>query len=91
MLRFWWKNSSSASNRSYKKNGINDISVIRGYKKEKINYKDINTLKTHDYKNNNVLNSIFYAEKVINGNIIISYSDILFDSSVVKRALEIRS
>jgi len=39
-------------------------------------------------KNNNILNSIFYGEEVINGNIIISYSDILFEPFVVKRAIE---
>jgi L-glutamine-phosphate cytidylyltransferase len=71
----------------YKDCGINDISLIRGYKKEKINYKNIKYFDNIDFKNNNVLNSIFYAEKVINGNIIISYSDILFDSVTVKRLL----
>ena len=71
----------------YKDCGINDISLIRGYKKEKINYKNIKYFDNTDFKNNNVLNSIFYAEKVINGNIIISYSDILFDSVTVKRLL----
>jgi L-glutamine-phosphate cytidylyltransferase len=71
----------------YKDCGINDISLIRGYKKEKINYKNIKYFDNKDFKNNNVLNSIFYAEKVINGNIIISYSDILFDSVTVKRLL----
>ena len=71
----------------YKKCGIKDISLIRGYKKEKINYKGIKYFENTDYRNNNILNSIFYAEKVINGNIIISYSDILFDSSVVERTL----
>ena len=71
----------------YKDCGISDISLIRGYKKEKINYKNIKYFDNTDYKNNNVLNSIFYAEKVINGNIIISYSDILFDSVTVKRLL----
>jgi len=73
---------------SYKENGIKDISLIRGYKKEKIKYKGIKYFENNDYKNNNILNSIFYAEKVINGNIIISYSDILFDSSVVERTLK---
>jgi choline kinase/transcriptional regulator with XRE-family HTH domain len=71
----------------YKKNGIKDISLVRGYKKEKINYKGIKYFENTDYKNNNILNSIFYAEKVINGNMIISYSDILFDTSVVERTL----
>ena len=69
------------------KNGIKDISLIRGYKKEKLIIRSIKYFENKDYKNNNILNSIFYAEKVINGNIIISYSDILFDSSVVERAL----
>ena len=73
---------------SYKKNGIKDISHIRGYKKNKINYKGIKYFDNNDYKDNNILNSIFYGEDIINGNLIISYSDILFEPFVVKRAME---
>jgi choline kinase/DNA-binding XRE family transcriptional regulator len=87
MLDFGGKTLLQRQIDSYKKCGVKDISLIRGYKKEKINYKGINYFENTDYKNNNILNSIFYAEKVINGNIIISYSDILFDSSVVERTL----
>ena len=87
MLDFGGKTLLQRQLESYKKNGIKDISLIRGYKKEKINYKGIKYFENKDYKNNNILNSIFYAEKIINGNIIISYSDILFDSSVVERTL----
>ena len=87
MLDFGGKTLLQRQLDSYKKNGIKDISLIRGYKKEKINYKGIKYFENTDYKNNNILNSIFYAEKAINGNIIISYSDILFDSSVVERTL----
>jgi L-glutamine-phosphate cytidylyltransferase len=68
--------------------GINDISVVRGYKKEKINYEGLNYFDNTDFKNNNILNSLFYADEKIFGNVIISYSDILFDSHVVKRLLE---
>ena len=87
MLDFGGKTLLQRQLDSYKKNGIKDISLIRGYKKEKINYKGIRYFENNDYENNNILNSIFYAEKVINGNIIISYSDILFDPSVVRRTL----
>jgi len=87
MLDFGGKTLLQRQLDSYKKCGINDISLIRGYKKEKIKYKGIKYFENTDYKNNNILNSIFYAEKVINGNIIISYSDILFNSSVVDRTL----
>jgi len=88
MLDFGGKTLLQRQLDSYKKCGIKDISLIKGYKKEKINYKGIKYFENTDYKNNNILNSIFYAEKVINGNIIISYSDILFDSSVVERTLD---
>ena len=88
MLDFGGKTLLQRQLDSYKKCGIRDISLIRGYKKEKINYKGIKYFENTDYENNNVLNSVFYAEKVINGNIIISYSDILFDPSVVQRALD---
>ncbi len=88
MLDFGGKTLLQRQIDSYKKNGIKNISLVRGYKKEKINYKGIKYFENNDYKNNNILNSIFYAEKIINGNIIISYSDILFDSSVVERVLK---
>ena len=88
MLDFAGKTLLQRQLDSYKKCGIKDISIIRGYKKEKINYKGIKYFENTDYENNNVLNSVFYAEKIINGNIIISYSDILFDPSVVQRALD---
>ena len=88
MLDFGGKTLLQRQLDAYKKNSITDISLIRGYKKEKIKYKGLKYFENTDYKNNNILNSIFYAEDFINGNIIISYSDILFDSTVVKRLLK---
>jgi choline kinase/DNA-binding XRE family transcriptional regulator len=88
MLDFGGKTLLQRQLLSYKKNGVDDISLIRGYKKNKINYKGIKYFDNNDYKDNNILNSIFYGEEVIHGNIIISYSDILFEPFVVKRAME---
>jgi len=73
---------------AYNDAGISDISLVRGYKKETINYEGITYYDNDDYENNNILNSLFYAEEAISGPVIISYSDILFESSVVKRLLE---
>jgi len=87
MLDFGGKTLLQKQLDAYRNCGVEDISVIRGYKKEKINYKGLRYFENTDYHNNNILNSIFYAEKIINGNIIIAYSDILFDSSVVQRTL----
>ena len=88
MLDFGGKTLLERQLSSYKHNGIKDISLIRGYKKNKINYKGIKYFDNNDYKNNNILNSIFYAEEAISGNIIISYSDILFEPFVIKRAMQ---
>ena len=87
MLDFGGKTLLQRQLQAYKECDLEDITVVRGYKKEKINYKNLNYITNPDYKNNNILNSIFYAEKIINGNIIIAYSDILFESNVVKRLL----
>ena len=88
MLDFGGKTLLQRQLSSYKRCGIDNISLVRGYKKNKINYKDIKYFYNDDFENNNILNSIFYAEEEINGNIIISYSDILFEPFVVKRALD---
>ena len=88
MLDFGGKTLLERQLSAYSDCGINNISIIRGYKKNKINYKKIKYFDNKNYENNNILNSIFYGEKAINGNIIISYSDILFESSVVQRLLE---
>ena len=73
---------------AYRNCGINNISVIRGYKKEKINYEDLRYYENPDFENNNILNSLFYAEQELNGNVIVAYSDSLFEASVVRRLLE---
>ena len=88
MLDFGGKTLLERQLLAYRKCGIDNINVVRGYKKNKINYKNLKYFDNKDYENNNILNSIFYGEKVINGNIIIAYSDILFESSVVQRLLD---
>ena len=88
MLDFGGKTLLERQLQAYRECGINNISLVRGYKKNKINYKNIKYFENKNYEKNNILNSIFYGEDVINGNIIIAYSDILFESNVVKRLLE---
>ena len=79
MLDFKGKTLLQRQIQAYKDCGINDITVIRGYKKEKINYKELKYVTNDDFQNNNILNSIFYAEKIINGNIICIFDDLLMN------------
>ena len=88
MIDFGGKTLLERQIEAYRNCGIDNISVVRGYKKNKINYKNLTYFENSNYTKNNILNSIFYGEKAINGNVIISYSDILFESNVVQRLLD---
>ena len=88
MLDFGGKTLLQRQLDSYSECGINNISLIRGYKSEKINYDGIRYYENPDYEQNNILNSLFYGEEELNGNVVVSYSDILFEPAVVKRLLE---
>jgi len=67
--------------------GVNDIVIIRGYKKEMINYPGVRYYYNDNYENNNILASLFYAEKEMEGGFIASYSDILYGKEIVKKLL----
>jgi L-glutamine-phosphate cytidylyltransferase len=72
---------------SFAANGISDIRLVRGYLRETINYSGITYYENSDYLNNNILNSLFYAESALHGDVIVSYSDILFAPDVVAAIL----
>ena len=67
--------------------GVQDISIVRGYKAEKMNYSGVKYFLNDDYQKNNILESIFYAEEELDGDVIISYSDIWYEADVLKRLL----
>jgi L-glutamine-phosphate cytidylyltransferase len=70
--------------------GIKEIYIIKGYKQEAFDiYKsDFNYYVNDNYQNNNILESLFYAEPEISGDVVILYSDIIFNKRVVEKLLE---
>ena len=72
----------------YRVCGAKDIALIRGYKGDRIRYEGIRYYENPDYESNNILNSLFHAEEEIDGHVVVAYSDILFESHVVRRLLE---
>jgi len=88
MLDFGGKTLLRRQIDAYNACGITNISVIRGYQKEKIDYSDLRYYENPDFENNNILQSLFFAEQELNSHVVISYSDILFESQVVQRLLQ---
>lgn len=75
----------------FKKNKLNNINIIVGHQKHKLKKKNIKRIENKNYKRNNILNSLFSAKKIIKGDIIISYSDIIFKNRVLRKLLSSKS
>ena len=74
-----------------KMNNISDISIIRGYAKEKINKVGMKYYENNNFENNNILHSLMYARKEIENtteDVIISYSDIFYEGFVLEELLK---
>ena len=71
----------------FKSLNVKNINMVVGYKKEKFQNEDLNYIENKSYKNNNILESLFYAKSLMKDNCLISYSDIIF-KKVVKKLLK---
>jgi choline kinase len=68
------------------------ILIIVGYKKKIImnNIKNVKYIENKDFRNTNMVESIFKARKFINNNLVIMYSDIIFDKKIIKDILKLK-
>jgi choline kinase len=72
---------------AYRAAGVDEIVIVRGYMKEKIILEGAKYYENDDFKNNNILASLFYAEPSMEGGFLFSYADIVFRPQAVERAL----
>jgi len=71
-----------------RENGIENIAVVRGYQSHLIDYPDVTYCHNPDFRKNNILRSLFYAEDEMDDAFIFSYSDILYSSEIVARLID---
>jgi choline kinase len=69
-------------------NGIEEIVVVKGYQGHLINYPAVTYYENPDFRENNILRSLFYAELEMNDDFIFSYSDILYNKSIVEKLID---
>lgn len=78
----------------FRENGVNDLSVIKGYRKETINFPNVTYFENNDFWNNNILHSLMHARAKLEEavktkeDVVISYADIWYTDMVVKTLLE---
>ena len=67
--------------------GVDDIHVVRGYLSERLVVDGATYWENADYRNNNILLSLFCAEPAMDQAFVTSYSDIVYTSEVVERLM----
>ena len=68
---------------SFRKIGINEITIVTGYKKNKFIFKNINYVFNPKYEEVEQAFSLMVARKQIFGDVIISFGDIIFEDKII--------
>ena len=68
----------------YHELGINDISIVTGYKSEQINFPNTTIIQNKNYASTNMLETLFCAKHKLLDSTIVSYGDIIFEKNVIK-------
>ena len=71
----------------FSKFGLNNITIVKGYMAEKINFKNIKYYENDKYASTNMVESLMCASNELNDECIVTYSDIIFDPSLVSNLL----
>lgn len=88
MLSFMGKTLIERQVEAYRKVGISDIIIVRGFAGNKINYDGIRYYDNNDYENTNMVESLMTAREEFDDDIVISYSDILFENRLLRGMME---
>ncbi len=65
-----------------------EITVVRGYQKEKINLPDVTYIDNKDYNKLGMFHSLKIVLDKLNDKFIFSYGDLVYDESIIKKLLE---
>lgn len=72
----------------YRKCGIDNIIVVRGFAADKIGYEGVTYYTNEDYANTNMVESLMAAKSEFDDDMIVSYSDILFEEDMLKAMMK---
>ena len=74
----------------FKKKNISKIIIITGPYHEKFHFNDVSLINDKKHMDHDVLGSLMTAKSEMNSEIITSYSDIIFDDSIINSVLKFK-
>ncbi len=84
MLSFMGKTIIERQIEIYRSCGIESIVVVRGFEADKINYSGITYYTNKNYASTNMVESLMEAKSEFNEDVIVSYSDVLFEPQMLR-------
>lgn len=88
MLSFMGQTIIERQIEMYRKCGIDNIIVVRGFAADKIEYEGVTYYTNEDYANTNMVESLMAAKPEFDDDVIVSYSDILFEEDMLKTMMK---
>ncbi len=88
MLNFMGKTIIERQIDIYRSAGITDIIIVKGFAGDKINYDGVKYYINEEYATTNMVESLVKAKEEFDDDIIISYSDILFDKVMLEELMK---
>lgn len=71
-----------------RKSKIKEIGIIKGFKSSMINFKNIKYFYNRNYKKNEQLDSLFTAKKWFTDDLIVLFSDIIYEDSILNKIIK---
>lgn len=68
--------------------GVEEFVIVNGYQAEKLRPEGFRIYTNTDYENNQILESLFFAEEEIKGEVIITYGDLVYRSNIIEAVLK---
>ena len=65
---------------AYTSCNISDINIVTGFRSDSITISNVRYFRNEHYEITNMVESLFCAEEILNGNVIVSYGDIIFEN-----------
>lgn len=87
MLNFNGKSLIERQVETLRSCGISDIIIVKGYMPDKIQIPDVKYYVNEDYANTNMVETLFCAEEEMDDDILVCYSDILYEKRVIEKIL----
>lgn len=88
MVKLFGKSILERQVNLFKNCGVNEICVVRGYNKEKINLSDLKYYFNKKFDITNMVETLFCAKDEFNESIIISYGDIIYEKKILEKLIK---